>query len=163
LVDEAQDLSPVLAAIVAGQTHCQQILVGDPYQGIYRWLGAVDAMAGLDGERCVLSHSFRFGPPIAEVANGLLARLDAELRLTGNPKVSSTVGPVARTAAILTRTNTEAVRQLLFHLAEQRPAALVGGGGEVKAFCRAAIDLQSNGFTAHPDLACFSSWEEVRD
>jgi superfamily I DNA/RNA helicase len=164
LVDEAQDLSPVLADIVAHQDHAQLILVGDPWQSIYGWLGAVDAMNTIATDtRCYLTQSFRFGAAIAEVANGLLARLDAELRVRGHPDIDSTVGPLTAPEAMLTRTNAETLRQLLHHLAAGRSVALVGGNRPLAAFCRAAVDLTETGHTSHPDLACFGSWGQVVD
>jgi superfamily I DNA/RNA helicase len=164
LVDEAQDLSPVLADIVAHQTHCQLILVGDPYQSIYGWLGAVDAMNTITVDtRCYLTHSFRFGPAIAEIANHLLGRLHADLRLKGQPTIDSTVGHLAAPRAVLTRTNAEALRQLLHHLQAGRSVALVGGNSQLAAFCQAAAELADTGTTGHPDLACFTSWEQVVD
>ncbi len=39
--------------------------------------------------------------------------------------------------------------------------ALVGGGDEVVRFAKAARELQDNGYTDYPDLACFESWGEV--
>jgi hypothetical protein len=164
LVDEAQDLSPVLADIVAHQTHAQLILVGDPYQSIYSWLGAIDAMNTITLDaRWYLTQSFRFGPPIAHLANRILARLDADLRLHGRPSIHSTVGHLDQPKAVLTRTNAEAVRQLLQHLTVGRTVALVGGNGQLASFCQGALDLTATGRTSHPDLACFASWADVVD
>jgi hypothetical protein len=164
MVDEAQDLSPVLADIVAHQGDAQLILVGDPYQSIYGWLGATDAMNAIDVDaRCYLTKSFRFGPAVAAVANNLLGRLGADLRLRGHPGVHSAVGPIGDPRTLLTRTNAEAVRQLLHHLEAGHVPALVGGTGEVASFCRAAIELGHGGRTGHRDLACFASWAQVVD
>ncbi|MCU1323454.1 MAG: helicase, superfamily [Acidobacteriaceae bacterium] len=43
LVDEAQDLNPVLLAILR-RVACPVIYVGDPYQQIYEWRGAAQSM-----------------------------------------------------------------------------------------------------------------------
>jgi hypothetical protein len=164
LVDEAQDLSPVLADIVAHQSHAQLILVGDPWQSIYGWLGAIDAMATIATDTtCYLTHSFRFGPAIAEVANTILGHLDAPVRLQGQPTIDSTVGPIERPQALLTRSNAEALRQLLDHLDRGHSVALVGGSRHLGAFCHASIDLAAVGATSHRELACFTSWQQVVD
>lgn len=47
LFDEAQDASPVIAAVVTAQ-ECQRVMVGDPAQAIYRFTGAVDAMSAFE-------------------------------------------------------------------------------------------------------------------
>jgi F-box protein 18 (helicase) len=84
MLDEAQDAAPVMADIVLQQTGCAKILVGDPHQEIYSFMGARDAMraavARVDKSKVTerrLSRSFRFGREIAAVANSLL-RLKGE-------------------------------------------------------------------------------------
>ena len=84
MLDEAQDAAPVMADVVLQQTGCAKILVGDPHQEIYSFMGARDAMraavARVDKKKVTerrLSRSFRFGREIAAVANSLL-RLKGE-------------------------------------------------------------------------------------
>ncbi|AOM40992.1 DNA helicase [Xenorhabdus hominickii] len=79
LFDEAQDANPVTHAIVLNQ-NTNVILVGDRHQQIYRFRGADNALDApqLSKADCLwLTHSFRFGPHIAEIANALL-KLDGE-------------------------------------------------------------------------------------
>jgi hypothetical protein len=161
LFDEAQDANPVMAAIVAAQDHAQLVYVGDSQQQIYDFTGAVNAMAAMDGARVFLTQSFRFGPAIAAMANRVLDTLDTPMRLAGTGSIVSTVGPLAEPAAVLCRTNARAVATVLEEQAAGRRPHLIGGGAEVVSFAKAAADLQATGFTAHPDLACFSSWGEV--
>jgi hypothetical protein len=162
LFDEAQDANPVMLAAVAAQKHAQLVFVGDSQQQIYEFTGAINAMADLPTEsKAFLSQSFRFGQPIADMANVVLGKLGAELHLSGWDQTVSTVGPVPTPQAYLTRTNATAVRHLLLCLATETPAHLVGGGKEVLSFAQAAIDLQSGRRTSHPELAMFDSWPEV--
>ncbi|EMH5361015.1 ATP-dependent helicase [Salmonella enterica] len=75
LFDEAQDANPVTSAIVLNQA-CRVVLVGDTHQQIYRFRGADNAMYAPQlesADRLWLTHSFRFGPEVAQVANRLLA------------------------------------------------------------------------------------------
>jgi len=164
LFDEAQDANPVMVAIVAGQDHAQLVWVGDSQQQIYTFTGAVNALAAVPSDaRTFLTQSFRFGPAIAEVANGILGRIpSAELRLVGTESISSVVGPVADPDAVLTRTNATAVRTVLHEQAQGRRPALVGGGEDIARFARGAQDLMQTGFSDHPDLACFTDWAEVK-
>lgn len=164
-VDECQDLSPVMFDIAMQQTDAQKVWVGDSQQAINGFTGAVDVFQLLDSatNECYLTKSFRFGPAVAEVANGLLERLDATLRLTGHdPVPSRLVDDLARPTCILTRTNGAAVSRMLELIADGLHPHLVGGGGEVIRFAKGAADLIEHGHTAHPDLACFDSWEEVQ-
>lgn len=161
LFDEAQDASPVLLSAIRQQTHAQVVWVGDSNQQIYAFTGAVNALAGVEGASCWLTQSFRFGQPVADVANEVLATLPTELRLRGNPALTSVVGPVAAPNAVLTRTNAAGMREYLGWRARGKRPHLVGGGNEIVTFARAAMDLRDQGWTTHADLACFKGWDEV--
>ena len=53
---------------------CDVVLVGDRHQQIYRFRGAenaLDAPQLVDADQLYLTHSFRFGPAVAQVANML--------------------------------------------------------------------------------------------
>ncbi|MFP3355401.1 DNA helicase, partial [Pseudoalteromonas sp. SIMBA_153] len=67
----------------------QVIYVGDAHQQIYEWRGAVNAMKKLPLPQTLLTQSFRFGEPIAEVANTLLKALQEDVPLKGNPNKQS--------------------------------------------------------------------------
>lgn len=164
LFDEAQDANPVILDIVGRQT-CQLVYVGDSNQQIYEFTGAVNALGRVRdaGAACTyLSTSFRFGAPIAQVANVVLDRLGAELRLSGAAAAGS-IGPIAQPDAYLTRTNAAAVTKVLEEQAAGRKAHLVGGGKQVVSFSRAALTLQAGGRPTHPDLACFETWADVEE
>jgi len=164
LFDEAQDANPVLLDIVERQEQAQRVWVGDSRQAIYEWNGAVDALAKIDASaRSALTLSFRFGPPIADHANRILARLGERLKIRGHPDVESTVGAHDAHTAILSRTNARAMRHVLGAQEAGLSPHLVGGGKETAAFARGARQLQDEGWSSHPDLACFSDWGEVTD
>lgn len=163
LFDEAQDASPVMLSIVE-QQDSQLVLVGDSYQSIYAWTGAVDALdrADPDAPRTWLTKSFRFGPEIAETANVMLASLGAPVRVTG-AGAPGQVGPLSNPDAILFRTNAKAVATALQEIRNGMRVALVGGADDVVRFAKAAEELRDRGRTTHPDLACFDTWGEVQD
>ena len=167
LYDEAQDANGCMSAIVADQVHAQRIYVGDTYQQIYEWRGAVNAIASFEGERTWLTQSFRFGPEIAGCADLVLAGLGAEVHLLGNPAkpgvVRMIVDPDAAVDAVLCRTNAEAIATILRALDAGLRPALVGGTWQIEAMIRAAADLKAGRGTQHPELACFANWGEVQD
>ncbi|MFJ5299204.1 UvrD-helicase domain-containing protein [Pseudomonas sp. NPDC088368] len=75
LLDEGQDVNPVIADLVQSQK-ITQVTVGDRHQQLYRFRGAVDALSSAwmaDAERHYLTKSFRFGPAVAHVANIILS------------------------------------------------------------------------------------------
>lgn len=164
LHDEAQDANPVTLQILVNQDGTQVVHVGDSFQSIFGWRGAVDAMelARRGGaEMAWLTQSFRFGPTIAGLANRLLTVLDGELRLVGTDSIDSHIGHLTDPDAILCRTNAESVNQVLAAQRRGLRPHLVGWGREVTAFAEAARDLKAGLGTSHLELACFDSWREV--
>lgn len=69
LFDEAPDSDGPMLSVLRRQTHSQVIHVGDPYQQIYEWRGAVNAMEHIKAKECALTESFRFGPLFATLAS----------------------------------------------------------------------------------------------
>jgi hypothetical protein len=167
LFDEAQDASPVMADIIAQQAErAQLVYVGDSQQAIYAWRGAVNALAMIDdAERTFLTQSFRFGPRIATMANEILSQIDgAQLRLTGFDAIDSqVVNGLTDPRAILCRTNAESLKRYLGALDDDRRPYLVGEGRELVAFARAVVQLQTEGWTPHPELSIFTTWGQVQD
>lgn len=158
LVDEAQDLSPVLISVVQKQRHARKVWVGDSQQQIYEWRGAVNALEKIKSDKqATLSQSFRFGQEIADAANSILERIKgAELRLRGTG--SSRVGVVTEPDAVLTRSNAAAVEALI---SSGKRVHIVGGGKDIMSFCWAAKKLIDGQTTDHFELACFKTWKEV--
>lgn len=165
MLDEAQDTAPVVAGVLRGQTHMQQIAVGDASQQLYKWAGAVDAMADWgDAQRLYLTQSWRFGQRVADEANKWLSLLATPLRLTGNPALDSTLQTLDydTASAVLCRTNVGAMGVVLTALAEGLRVALVGGGREIESLAWAGKKLMSGQRTTHPELCVFETWDEVR-
>jgi len=86
-LDEAQDSNPVTLAIVMMQEHCQKIIVGDKYQSIYAWRGAVNAFDVIEKDesfkQCFLTTSFRFTQDIADKATNLIKLLGEGKKIIG--------------------------------------------------------------------------------
>ncbi|MFI9833761.1 UvrD-helicase domain-containing protein [Streptomyces sp. NPDC051913] len=163
-LDEAQDTNPVLEKVFAAQRdHAQLVMVGDSAQAIYGWRGARDVMTGFDATALTLTRSFRFGPRIAQEANRWLALADAPIRLTGTESLAAQVGPLAHPAAVLCRTNTGAVVEVMRLLGAGHRVALARGGRQLAALAGAARDLKDGRSTTHPELVLFASWGELQD
>ena len=104
VIDEAQDLNPThYELFVTGPRRAQQriahALVGDPFQSLYAWRGAKnalrDAKATLQHTLIRLTKSFRFGEEVADLATAVLQRC-------GDPATARVVGcvPPERIASI---------------------------------------------------------------
>jgi hypothetical protein len=165
LVDEAQDLSPVLLHIVECQVRAgtQVVLVGDDFQSINGFTGAVNALSRVDIDRTAyLTQSWRFGAAIATVANKVLRELNAPKPLRGNKAIRSTVGPAWACDVVLTRTNAGAIKLVLEDVAAGGRPMLIGDVNGIIQFCRAAMELQAGNPTEHEDLSWATSWADVQ-
>lgn len=103
LLDEAQDTNPVCLHVLLNQRRAKSVFVGDPYQAIYAWRGAVDAMSAEADAVLPLTGSFRFDDRVASWGNLVLEWIEAPagLRLRG---LARHTGIETETAAV-TRTN----------------------------------------------------------
>jgi len=114
LVDEAQDLSPVMLEVLRS-FRGRVFAVGDSHQQIYLFRHAVDAMVEMDcDETFTLSLSFRFGQTIARLVTDFVREVKGEIgfRVTGRSDYPSSVVldntssvQLGRGGAILARTN----------------------------------------------------------
>ncbi|EIM3058450.1 ATP-dependent helicase [Salmonella enterica] len=132
LFDEAQDANPVTSAIVLNQS-CRVVLVGDTHQQIYRFRGADNAMYAPElesADRLWLTHSFRFGPEVAQVANRLLALKGETHQVTGKGGADRVLQTTPRTFghhAVLHRTVCGVIRTALHWSLAGKKVYWVGG------------------------------------
>lgn len=103
LVDEAQDITDCMIDIVM-QQRAHKIFVGDGYQQIYAWNGAVNSLKKLEQEGArmfYLTRSFRCPEEVAALANPYLQLLGAPKPFVGcgEPRTTSTRAYLARTNA----------------------------------------------------------------
>jgi len=104
LLDEAQDINPVIADIVLRQP-VARIVVGDSHQQIYSFRGAHDVMNRVRADRTrYLTRSFRFDNNIARVANMILHIFKGETRKVVGVKPKRP-GTFLEGYTILARTN----------------------------------------------------------
>ncbi|MGH8159319.1 MAG: UvrD-helicase domain-containing protein [Rhodanobacter sp.] len=164
LVDEGQDSSDVMIGVFRGQV-APVTVVGDGYQQIYGWRGAVNAMGAFKtAHSASLTRSFRFGQSIADVANAVLANfLDAPLQIIGNPAMSSRIEPVAQPRCVIARTNSAIIGELVFDQLEHPSMRLgvVGGVEDMLKLIDGAEALMRGDRTGVRELSEFLSWPEV--
>lgn len=165
MVDEAQDLNPVQRSILT-KTGLSLIAVGDPYQQIYSWRGAENALDLLPGETKYLTASFRFGEGIAALARRILAS-----RPDGGPSqrlVGAGTGDITNhrgaAAAIICRTNFGMIEEAL-NLARKGITFHVDNMSGLLADVRSAQALFEGRLqdVTTADLRPFASWSELTD
>ncbi len=113
LLDEAQDTNPVMLGLMLDQLRygSRVYFVGDPYQQIYSWRGALDAMTKIEAPELRLTQSFRFGPAIANFGNQVLKQFfHEEFPLKGTNVVDG-IGLVLKPYAVICRTNSGLLRE----------------------------------------------------
>jgi len=165
LLDEAQDLNPVQRSIVT-KTGLPLVAVGDPYQQIYSWRGAENALALLPGESLYLTQSFRFGEDIAAIARDVLsARPDGgpEQRLIGferDKPITKWAGPAG---AWICRTNMGVLETALDKSRKARHPIFIDNFGELLSDVNNARCLHSGKKMDNPStlLASFQSFAEL--
>ncbi len=108
MLDEAQDADPVILGLLERHQGAR-IVVGDKYQQLYQWRGAVNALSQMrsDNEELSLTRTFRFGAGAAEWANRVLEIIGEKLRITPAPhRTTVSIEDKSVTVdALLARTN----------------------------------------------------------
>ena len=160
LLDEAQDTNPVVLGVLSKQP-AQIVYVGDKFQQIYEWRGAVNAMEeARTDHQTDLTISFRFGGDVAHAANRVLEMLDAAKKLTGNPNRHSRIGN-APNGTVLARTNATTITAIIDALDQGKRAHLVGGTEELIAMLRGVGDLKAGQPSSVPEFFGFENWQQV--
>jgi F-box protein 18 (helicase) len=127
LMDESQDLNPVTADYLLGQEKVPKIVVGDPHQQIYSFRGARDFMRELNAtHELYLTHSFRFNPKIASVANMILARFKGETRRVVGLKKTLKMGNRDR-VTIIARTHSKIFDEAVRLIRQKKKIGFAGG------------------------------------
>jgi hypothetical protein len=166
MIDEAQDLNPVQRSILQ-QSGLPVIAVGDPYQQIYSWRGAENALAQLpdDHPACYLTQSFRFGEKIASVGRAVLvSRPDGGptqiLRGMRTHGIGEWQGPAK---AILCRTKLGVIDAALDEAAMGRRVHVGLDFRDIEKDIRSACALRDgrlDGVTS-PEIRAFASWDDL--
>jgi len=167
LLDEYQDTTPVQDAIIRAQEG-QKIYIGDPYQQIYAWRGAIDAMQRplAEGAQCLtLSESFRFNETIAGLANVLLTAQGETVPIVGQPTEFKHLN-FNRHHTILVRNNINMIGVVAEYLL-RRQSVYIPGGLQPEAMAKASSALAL--YRGHHDQITVSgirnlgSWEGLKE
>lgn len=127
LLDEAQDTNPVMLDIILHQLKLGKsvLLCGDPYQQIYAWRGAENAMAQCEGDCFYLTRSFRFPQGVADIANVILKSFFNEtVPLIGVDRPLEDYAHAGATT--IARTNGEIFRVAADYASADQPFHVVG-------------------------------------
>jgi superfamily I DNA/RNA helicase len=137
LFDEAQDASPAMLDVFLNQQGTR-VMVGDTHQQIYGWRFAVNSLEKASFQTLLLSTSFRFGQPIANLAMEVLAwkrHLGDYLpvTITGAGEAGTTTSH-----ARLARTNLGLLKMAIDYVGESRKNESIYFEGNIHSYTYAA-------------------------
>jgi len=164
-LDESQDSNPCLLDIIYSQKS-KVVLVGDKYQAIYSWRGAVNAMdqdGGKNWKECLLSASFRYGESVAKVANAILD-LDDNLLVKGNgtDSISHKLKGDENHTRIY-RTNAALIADAVHYITKGKECSLEIDTHDLVKLLESAAALKVGNLKGvkHDDLVAYKSWYEL--
>lgn len=169
-LDEAQDSNGVTLQLVLDQANSMETtIVGDDFQSIYAWRGAVNALHKINAPSLLLTQSFRFGQEIANVANKLLHTYFAQntkLRGTGHSTVGNT--DIQKAHTIIYRTNAGVFRKAC-DLVNSQNIYIPGSTeyGDLPIFMT-LMDMYhlltgDKKSIKNPEISCFESFDQVEE
>lgn len=140
LFDEAQDADSLMLHVLLNQK-CPVIFVGDRWQQIYAWRGAVNAMSKIRTEDVAqLTTSFRFGQAIADRASKVLRTMGESVSIRGFAGKDSKIMKISNYPhAVIARTNAEAAAVIFEH---EKKSVATTGLNEAVEFFKAYVALR---------------------
>jgi Superfamily I DNA and RNA helicases len=180
LIDEGQDTNPALSGVLFDQKDGLNVWAGDPYQSIYAWRGAKNALAEAsersDSVTSYLTQSFRFGEETAEMATRLL-KLVGETRAvkgTGSTKiqgVSKDITPddvahhVSTPFAWIAFTNAALIQAAIVCVGAHIPFHIVGQGSQKQmlSLLYSAMALKRGEIKPAGPLGVYQYWSDLED
>lgn len=170
-LDEAQDTNECVLDIIKNQTASKIVVVGDMYQQIYQFRGSINAMALLPYAESKLTQSFRFGQPIADIANAILSCGSTKTDIRGWEKATSRVleSKVGitppRGCTILYRTNMALVLDAVDYLHAGKKVNLEIDVKDFTKLLESAMELKNGNMKGvkHENLLPYASWYDFED
>ncbi len=166
--DEYQDSNPVIAQIIKNQS-CQKIFVGDQFQQIYAWRGAVNALQEEKLSKLYITRSFRFGEGIASLTNNIIESYyptDFQyVPFHGNDNIQSEIfySPLSNIDCIICRTNKGVISETIKALAHNETVHILGGIKPLTYLINSIFQLKIKNYTNHPDLFLFTSFTDLKE
>lgn len=164
-LDEAQDSNSTTLDIIKRQSDCKVVYVGDTFQSIYQWRGAVNAMQEIVAPCSILSKSFRYGKAIADIASWVI---DDAISVKGSDDIDSKVITSqdelpSNKYTMIFRTNAELLSKAVNLISKGKNVFI---SVDVKNFIK-KLESAENLYNArlkevkHEDITMFSCWSDL--
>lgn len=163
-LDEGQDTGDSVLDIVLKQDHAKIVIVGDNYQSIYQWRGAVNAMQKVNCPVKYLTKSFRFGQEIADVASEIIKD---KKPVVGYEKITSVVGGIdyEKPHTRIYRTNSALLSEAVEFLQQGYSVSCEIDTGDFKKLLESAMELFRGNLKGvkHDSIISYASWGEMKE
>lgn len=161
LVDECQDMTPAMMAIIDKQ-ECRKVKVGDIYQNIYHWKTEDSFSESVKGGNTTkLTKSFRFGEKIARRANKILKTLDAEpLSLFDVTACIQKPDQDISTSAIICHSSAGLLCEYLDAYFKGTALNITKSRFNIKDFSRSLMSIYHGEQPSHQSIMCHRNWQE---
>ena len=151
LFDEGQDASPAMLDIFLKQA-AVKVIVGDTHQQIYGWRYAVNSLEKTSFTTFNLSHSFRFGANIANLATQVLFWKDAITETKPVTIKGLGTNTDTKTKAVIGRTNLGLLLKAIEYVTEKKNIQKIYFEGNINSYTYAdegaslydVLNLQNN-------------------
>lgn len=166
-IDEAQDVNDVMIDIVVNQD-CRKVFVGDSYQSIYKFRGAINALSKIQAPTLPLTTSFRFGDDVANVANGII-KPDIHMKGFGKSVVKGfdevDFNNLPKGAALIFRTNMGLFLTALELIEDGFSLDMPNVISSIKSMITSALALRKGDSknVKHSTMIPFSDWQEFEE
>ncbi|MEI8659252.1 3'-5' exonuclease [Vibrio sp. Hal054] len=172
VLDEAQDSAPVVKQFF-DYVKAKKISVGDKFQSIYEWRGAINVMQTLisAGHKTArLTTCYRYGQEIAELSNDLIEQYYNENpEFKGNANKSSVIysdnlSHVKHEQELhIFRTNTSLMASVMDYYSQGQKCLVLKGTKEQLMLLNDAERLFNGQRVMHGTFSAFDSWNEFID
>jgi F-box protein, helicase, 18 len=133
LFDEGQDASPAMLDIFLKQ-NATKVIVGDTHQQIYSWRYAVNSLDKTSFTTFNLSHSFRFGTNIANLATQVLFLKDIITPTIPITIKGQATGNNTKTKAVIGRTNLGLLLKAIEYVTEKKNIKQIYFEGNINSY-----------------------------
>ncbi len=162
MFDEAQDASPPMLDVVL-RTDADKIFIGDPWQSIYGWRGAIDTFDAIGHlQKFPLTQSWRFGQDLADIGNSILSRMGETNRLIGMGE--TTVYRDERLQdvdMVISRTTGGLVAEAAQIAQSGKRIHIVGGTSQILDWLQETYQMRRVGKSHHRDFQEFDSYADL--
>lgn len=161
-VDEAQDINACVLHVLEQQT-CKVLYVGDQYQSIYGFRGAVNAMKKIEAPTMHLSQSWRYGVDIAEVAEMILSKDAVEVKgYTAIPSLVTEVQDMQKYTMIF-RTNVALLTTAEELIAQGKKVSVEVNIPDFIRQLKSVINIREGKKPYHDSISRFTNWIDLLD